>query len=404
MTRAARRTPESKYQFSSLSLLMSLTVAAMGLAHIGARVLAQAGPEILPDATPQIQQVKPNQAAVGAEVTVVIDGQNFSSGAYVSFSDPQVHLVSTRRVSPTQLETNLAISKKARPGAVSLYVSNPASTVAETSFTIVEAAPPPAAPVPPSAPPAPAPTPAPTTEPGPAKPPAPAPSPAPPAAPTTTEVQPAAPAAPEVTKVVPASAQRGTEATLKITGKNFDPAARIAFSNSDIRLVGTSSATATEITASIRIASDAKTGPTSLFVVNPDDREVEVAFEVTNGTAENTPKTSAALTPTPAAPAAEQKFSVFNLGSAISIIQSAGKSKGALVISGGKLKCEEGDKEVFSTPLADIKEVEENSIFGVKSGTFHIILSNGKSYNFIASSLKSGDTLAIVTALQAAIK
>lgn len=203
---------------------------------------------------------------------------------------------------------------------------------------------------------------------------------------------------------MPSSAQRGAEATLKITGKNFDPAAKIAFSNSDIRLVGSSSAPPTEITASIRIAADARIGPTSLFVVNPDDREVEVAFEITDGTGKNSPKTPATPTPAPAAPAAPQKFSVFNLGSAISILQSAGKSKGALVISGGKLKCEEDDKEVFSAPLGNIKEVEENTIFGVKSGTFHIILSNGKTYNFIASSLKSGDTQEIVAALQAAVK
>lgn len=203
---------------------------------------------------------------------------------------------------------------------------------------------------------------------------------------------------------MPSSLRRGAEAALKITGRNFDPAAKIAFSNSDIRVVGTNSAQPTEITVAIRIAADARTGPTSLFVVNPDDREVEAAFEVTDGTGESPPKPPATPTPSPAAPAAPQKFSVFNLGSAMSILQSAGNSKGALVISGGKLKCEEGDKEVFSAPLTDIKEVEENSIFGVKSGTFHIILSNGKTYNFIASSLKAADTQAIVTALQAVVK
>ena len=388
MIRAPRRDAKTEFSFSFL-LFFSVFLALAGIAWAGAeaRFLAQTEAEVQPDATPQIQEVKPNQAAVGDEVTVTIGGQNFSSGAYVSFSDPRVQVVSTRRISATQLETHLAIGKKARPGAVTLYVSNPASTVAETPFTIVEASPPPAAPSPPAAPPA---------QPGPATPPAPAP---PPAQPTTTVIQPTAPAAPEVLKVVPSSAQRGAKTTLKITGKNFDPRARIAFSNSDVRVVEVGPAQATEITATIQIAAGAKTGSTSLFVVNPDDREVEVAFEVTDGAGA---KTAAATGPASAALSAEQTFSVFNVGSAGSVL--TGKSKATLVVSGGKLKCEEGGKEVFSAALADIKEVGENSILGVKSGVFHIILKNGKTYNFMASSLKHSDTQAIVTALQAVVK
>jgi len=354
---------------------------------------AQTAAQIPPDATPQIQEVKPNQVAAGSEVKVVVNGQNFSAGAYVSFSDPQVHVFSSRCVSPIQLEADLAVSKKARPGAVTLYVSNPASTVVETVFTILEAAPA-QPPSPPSEPTAPA------TPPQPSKP-----SPAPPAPAPAPEVHPAAPGAPEVVKVEPASVQRGAQAKLKITGKNFAPGAKVAFSNSGVQLVDVNASTTTEMAATIQVAPDAKTGPTSLFVVNPDESEVEAAFEIIppGGSGEKPPATeTAGATATP--PAANQTFSVYNLGNAASILQSAGKTIATLAISGGKLKCDEGGKEVFSATLTDIQEVEENSIFGVKSGTFHIILRIGKTYNFIASSLKPADTEAIIAALQAVIK
>lgn len=388
MIRTQRRPNENEFSLSFLILIAALVVSGMSPARAAAPIPtgAQTAAQIPPDATPQIQEVKPNQVAAGSEVQVVVNGQNFSAGAYVSFSDPQVHVVSSRCVSPTQLEADLAISKKARPGAVTLYVSNPASTVAETVFTILEAAP--------AQPPAPA-TPPPPSKPSPA-PPAPAPAP---------EVHPAAPGAPEVVKVEPASAQRGDQAKLKITGKNFAPGAKVAFSNSGVRLVDVNASTTTEMTATIQVAPDAKTGPTSLFVVNPDESEVEAAFEIIppGGSGEKPAATETAGA-TATSPAANQTFSVYNLGNAASILQSAGKTNATLAISGGKLKCDEGGKEVFSAALTDIQEVEENSIFGVKSGTFHIILRTGKTYNFIASSLKPADTEAIIAALHAVIK
>ena len=105
------------------------------------------------DATPQVQQLNPSRAAAGDEVTVVVEGRNFSSGAYVSFTTPSIHVISTRRVSETQIEVKLAVSPKVQPGAISLYVSNPASVAAEAAFTIAPTAvPAPAAPAAPSTP------------------------------------------------------------------------------------------------------------------------------------------------------------------------------------------------------------------------------------------------------------
>jgi hypothetical protein len=324
--------------------------------------------DVSPEATPQIQQVKPNQAAVGGEVTVTIEGRNFSRGAYVSFTNPAVHVVSTRWISATQLEAALTINRKAQAGTVSLYVSNPASVVAEAAFTIAGGA------APPPAPPAP-----------------------------TAEVQPSELVTPEVSAVDPPGAAPGSQASVKITGKNFAKTAKVSFSNPGIRVLDTSTASSTELTARIQIAADAPTGKTGLFVVNPGDREVEVPFEVT-GVAPAAP--AAPATTAPAAEttaAAAQRFEVYNLGDVVNILQSANKPKGTLSIAAGKLTYEEGGKEVFSTALADIKEVDVNTILGVNTGTFHIVLSSGKTYNFVAATLKPADSQAILEVVRRAM-
>jgi hypothetical protein len=323
------------------SILACLWIAAISSARTESRFDAQAESDVSPDAVPQVQRVNPDQAAVGDEVTVTINGQKFSSAAYVSFSDPSIRVVAS-----------------ARP---------PAPAVAPTM---------------------------------PAKP--------------ASEVQPADASAPVVSQVDPSSAKLGGAATLKITGKNFATKARVSFSNPDIKVKEAHLATATEMTVSIQIAPDAKTGVTSLFVVNPDDQEVEANFSVTDGssTTETIPTTGGTETETAKVPgtakgtasdakSAEQHFSVYNLGEGASILH---RTKGNLVIGGGKLKYEEKSEEVFSTPLAEIKEVEENTVLGVKTGTFHVILTGGKTYNFIASSLRPADTQAMVSALQGKLK
>jgi len=317
------------------------------------------------DATPQVQQLNPSQAAAGEEVTVVVEGRNFSSGAYVSFTNPSIHVVSTRRVSGTELEVKLAISKKAQAGAVSLYVSNPASIAAEAAFTIATAA---------------------------------VPAPAAPAAPSTPaeEIHPSESGTPEVTSVDPPRAAPRSETSLKITGKNFAQGAKVSFLNPGIRVLETTALATTELTVRIQIAADAPTGKTNLFVVNPDDKEAEAPFEVAGGT------TKAAAVSEPAS-SEGQRFDVYNLGDVASLLQSHDKTKGTLMVTGKKLTYEESGKEVFSTPLSDIKEVDANIILGLNTGTFHINLTSGKTYNFIAGSLRPADSQSIVDSLRKAI-
>lgn len=206
------------------------------------------------------------------------------------------------------------------------------------------------------------------------------------------ETEPSEGATPEVTAVDPPRVSPGGQASLKITGKNFAEGVKVSFSNPGIRVFETSRTKTTELTTRIQIAADAPTGKSSLFVVNPGDREVEVPFEVTG----SAPAAPAAPTSGPTA----QRFEVYNLGEVASILRSSGKTKGTLVLSGSKLAYEEGGQEVFSVPLSDIKEVDLNSIAGFNTGTFHLILKSGKTYNFVAASLRPADSRAVVDSLR----
>jgi len=382
------------------ALLVGLgAMVSVALPAARAAVTPQAEIDVSPEATPEIRQVKPNQAAAGEEVTVVIDGQNFSRGAYVSFSTPAVHIVSTRRADATRLETKLAVSKKAQSGTISLYVSNPASAVAEAPFTIAGVTAPVAAP--PAAPAAATPTP-----------------PAPPATPTA-EIQPSELATPEVAAVEPARVGRGGQVSVKISGKNFAPQAKVAFSNPGIRVLDTQVAKPTELVTRIQVAPDAPTGAAGLFVVNPDDRETEVAFTVTDEiapaapaatpaapatpTASTTPPSTAPAAVTPAA-AEGLRFEVIGLGDVTSLLQTRNLPKGTLTFAAGKLRYEEAGKEVFAASAADVKEIDMNTLLGVNTGTFHVILSSGKTFNFAAPSFLPPDGQAIADSLRRALK
>lgn len=389
------------------SRILFLALVGHGLWLGTARAEFQSEAEVPPDATPEIQEVKPSQAAAGSQVTVVIRGKNFSSGVYISFSDPLVHVVSTRRVSATQLEGDLAIAGKAPPGSVRLYVSNPAGSVAETAFAIVagSASPPPAAPSSSSQSAAPE-AHSESTQPGASAEPA-------------HEARTASANSPEVTAVVPASVGQGTATKVKVTGKNFVRGAKVVFSNPGIRVLEMQFTKSSELTVSIQVASDAATGASSLFVVNPDESEVEASFQVIRGqssgsqTASQTPgnskstagasKSNSSGSSGKPSSTATQSFEVYNLGDAKSILQSAGKAKGTLVVGGGKLTYAEAGKEVFSSPLGEIKEIGVNALFGINTGTFHVILNSGKTYNFIAGSLRPADTQTLVNSLRDAL-
>lgn len=156
-------------------------------------------------------------------------------------------------------------------------------------------------------------------------------------------------------------------------------------------------------------------------MVNPDDRETEVAFTVTDETppaaptvpippatpaTPAAPAAAASTAPATATPAAAEtlRFEVIGLGDVASILQTRNLPKGALTFAGGKLRYEEAEKEVFAVSAADIKEIDMNTILGVNTGTFHVILSSGKTFNFAAPSLRPPDGQAIADSLRGALK
>ncbi|HXW13812.1 MAG TPA: IPT/TIG domain-containing protein [Terriglobia bacterium] len=380
--------------------------------------------DIPPDATPQIQQINPSQGVPGAHLTVIIQGSNFSGGAAASSASAAIHVDSSKRVSATQLEVQLSISASAQPGTVSLSVSNPASQAAEMTFTIVaaEAAPAPAPEAPPQSPepPKPAPPAPPQTPPEPAvpatappptppageanptppaTPPAPVapPAPAAPASPATPPA-PAAPSEPEVTTIIPPRVAQGFDVDLKITGSNFAQGAKVTFANQGVRTLGITSSSSNELIVHIKVATDAPTGKTSLFVINPDENEAEVPFEVTKkGTLAPSAPPSPGSPPT-ADPNYTQRFDAFHLGNPTEIFHVHGKVKGSLVISSGTLKYVEDGKTLVNVSLSEIEEAKTAGI-----GGFNIKLKSGKTIHFAAASLKGSDARTIVDAIQKAI-
>jgi len=209
-----------------------------------------------------------------------------------------------------------------------------------------------------------------------------------------------APDAPVVSSAEPSHANRGAETTVKIKGKNFASGARVCFSNPGITVLETRVAKSSELTVRIQVAPDAPTGSTGLFVVNPDDSEVEAPFEVTDASTSQASKTSSGSA---RSALADQRFEVMNLGDAATILQNPSKVRGTLILGGGKLRYQEESKEVFSASVKDVEEIEVNQVFGINTGTFHIILTSGKTYNFAAPSLRPADTQAIVDSLRRAL-
>ena len=198
--------------------------------------------------------------------------------------------------------------------------------------------------------------------------------------------------------ISPTGVVPGLDVDVKITGKNFAQGAKVSFANPGIRVMGVTSPSGTELIVHIKVAKDAAPGTASLFVINPDDREVETPFQVF-GKAAPAPATPAPPR-TPSAVAGTQSFEAFHLGSPTEIFHTHGKVKGALVLSAGTIQYEEGGKTLINLALGDIKEIATSSF---PPATFHITLTSGKTYHFAPGSLRPGDARNIVDALRSAL-
>lgn len=233
----------------------------------------------------------------------------------------------------------------------------------------------------------------------------------------------AAPAAgadtPQVTKIDPARVARGSQLTVKVSGQNFANGAKVSFANPGITVLATNFEKSSELAVQIRIATDAAAGATSLFVVNPDDSEVEAPFTVSEETVAATPATGSdtgsgggatAGSASKSSPASDSKgaankvqFDVLSLGELASVLTSQNKASGTLGYAAGKLIYMESGSRVFAVKPSDVKEIGPNTILGMNTGSFHVILNSGKTYNFMAASLKPADSLSIIDALRRAL-
>jgi hypothetical protein len=221
--------------------------------------------------------------------------------------------------------------------------------------------------------------------------------------------------APEVTSVEPSSVTPGSALIVKLKGGNFAAGARASFSNPGIRVLDTKVEKSSQLAVQIQVASNATTGVGSLFVVNPDDSEAEARFDVTAGspvvTATGGGSSQPATTTSPGSTSAStakksagHQFEVYSLGNVASVLGGGSKTKGTLTFASGKLKYLEADKEVFAASRKDVKEIGVNAILGVNTGTFHIILNSGKTYNFIATTFRPADSQSIVDALRSDLR
>ena len=156
----------------------------------------------------------------------------------------------------------------------------------------------------------------------------------------------------------------------------------------------------TELVVHIKVAFDATPSVASLFVVNPDDNEVEAPFEVT---AKPAAKPAARVSPAPP-PAPDssdtRRYDAFHLGSPTEVFHAHGKVKGALVVSPGTIQYQEDQKILINISMTEIREIKVSSI---ATATFHITLNSGKTYHFAPGSLRPSDARHLVDSLSAAM-
>lgn len=251
------------------------------------------------------------------------------------------------------------------------------------------------------------------------------------AAPQDAEVSPEA--AVEIREVKPDRAEAGAEVTVAIEGAHFARGAYVSFSHPAVRVLATKRMSDTRLEVKLAIGARAPGGPLTLYVSNSAGPVAAARFTITGGAAPGAPTQESTLpsaseppaeppraeteaappaqdsaaAPAPAATALSaepRRFEVFNLGEGVSILQDLNKPRGTLRVSEGKLKYEESGKEVFTAAPAEIREMDANLIFGVNTGTFHVILASGKTFNFVATSLQPADSQAIVETLRRALK
>jgi len=86
--------------------------------------------------TPEVTAVDPSSAAQGSTLMLKVTGRNFGKGAKVSFANPDIKVMETNDLGPTELTARIQVAPKAATGTTSLYVTNPNYRQAELPFEV----------------------------------------------------------------------------------------------------------------------------------------------------------------------------------------------------------------------------------------------------------------------------
>ena len=216
-------------------------------------------------------------------------------------------------------------------------------------------------------------------------------------------------ATPEVWQVKPNQAPAGSEVTFQVEGRNFAEGVRAESENADkVKITSLRRVSSSKLEVKVAISGQAPAGDAGFYVRNPQGHGSGYGgFGITPAQAPPPAPGKPAKTTVPAATevsgGAVSKYEVFNLGEGVSILQNPNKPKGVLSVVGGKLRYEEAGKEVFSLAPSEIKEIDANSVLGYSTGTLHVILNSGPTYNFAPASLSMSDGQKMLDSLKRAL-
>jgi hypothetical protein len=225
-------------------------------------------------------------------------------------------------------------------------------------------------------------------------------------------------ATPEVWQVKPNQTPAGSDVTFQVEGRNFAEGVRAESESTEkVKITSVRRVSDSKLEVKAAISGQAAVGDAGFYVRNPKGHGSGYGgFGITAAQAPSPAPTAEVGPSAPATPGkttvpattqetggAATKFEVFNLGEGINLLQNPNKSKGVLSVAGGKLKYEEGGKEVFSLAPSEIKEIDANSILGYNTGTIHVILNSGPTYNFAPASLSMTDGPKMLDGLKRAL-
>ena len=174
---------------------------------------------------PTLTAVSPNTGAQGTSVPVALSGTNFVSGATVAVSNPGVTVSNVVVVSAAQITATLSIGANAAVGTANVSVTTTGGTSGTVNFTITAAT-------------------------------------------------------PTLTLVTPNTGTQGRSVPVTLTGTNFVSGASVAVSNPGVTVNNAVVVSATQITATLSIASAAAVGNANVSVTTAGGTTGTVVFTV----------------------------------------------------------------------------------------------------------------------------